>query len=49
MRKDLPHLAPHIQAGLKTAYKYYRKMDNTNGYVLAMRKHLHDYIFSLIY
>lgn len=33
-----PRLAPAIRAGLKVANKYYRKMDDTQAYVVAMCK-----------
>ena len=31
-----PTLAPAIKAGLGVAYKYYKKMDDTNAYIVAM-------------
>lgn len=31
-----PHLAPAINAGLEVAYKYYKQMDNTTAYIIAM-------------
>lgn len=30
------HLAPAINVGLKFAYKYYNKMDDTSAYIVAM-------------
>jgi hypothetical protein len=36
-----PHLAPAINVGLKFAYKYYRKMDNTDAFVIAMCESIH--------
>ena len=31
-----PTLTPAIKAGLGVAYKYYKKMDDTNAYIVAM-------------
>jgi hypothetical protein len=39
------HLAPAIKVGLKFAYKYYKKMDDTIAYVLAMRESNYIFIF----
>lgn len=33
-----PQLARPIKAGLKFAYKYYSKMDDTDAFLLGMRK-----------
>lgn len=33
-----PELAPAIQVGLDVANKYYKKMDDTKAYVVAMCK-----------
>jgi hypothetical protein len=30
------HLAPVIKVGLKFAYKYYKKMDDTDAYMMSM-------------
>jgi hypothetical protein len=38
IKEDMPHLAPFIDKGLQTAYKYYKKMDQTNAYAVAMCK-----------
>lgn len=31
-----PRLRPYIDVGLKWAKKYYKRMDNTRAYVVAM-------------
>ena len=31
-----PNIAPAIKKGLKCAYKYYKRMDDTDAYVVAM-------------
>jgi len=33
-----PCLKTYIEPGLKCAYEYYRRMDRTNAYILAMGK-----------
>lgn len=33
-----PHLKPFIQPGLDWAYKYYKRMDRTSAYIIAMCK-----------
>ena len=42
------HLAPAINVGLKFAYKYYKKMDDTSAYMVAMcESNYLKYILSL--
>lgn len=36
LRDAKPELAPAISAGLKIAEDYYRKMDDTPAYIIAM-------------
>lgn len=36
LAKKNEHLAPAIKIGLKFAYKYYRRMDDTSAYMVAM-------------
>lgn len=31
-----PHLKPFIKEGLSFAYKYYKRMDGTSAYIIAM-------------
>lgn len=38
LKKEKPHLAPFINKGLDSAYKYYDRMDRTQGYIIAMCK-----------
>jgi hypothetical protein len=38
LKKEKPHLAPFINKGLDLAYKYYDRMDRTQGYIIAMCK-----------
>jgi hypothetical protein len=33
-----PYLKKIVQPGLDWAYRYYKKMDRTDAYVIAMRK-----------
>jgi hypothetical protein len=35
LAKDTPKLKPFIQPGLDSAYEYYKRMDDTNAYILA--------------
>lgn len=34
--RDSPHLAQFINKGLDSAYKYYKQMDRTHAYIIAM-------------
>ena len=34
--RDMPHLAQFIDKGLESAYKYYKRMDRTRAYIIAM-------------
>lgn len=36
LAKVKPRLKPFIDEGLKFAYKYYKRMDDTDAYVIAM-------------
>jgi hypothetical protein len=38
LARQQPKLAPAIKRGLKFAYKYYHKMDDTDAYIVAMCK-----------
>ena len=44
LAKKNQHLAPAIKVGLKFAYKYYNKMDDTSAYMVAMCE---SYLFYL--
>ena len=35
---ECPRLKPFIQPGLDWAYKYYKRMDRTTAYIIAMCK-----------
>jgi hypothetical protein len=37
LAKDVPTLKKYINPGLKKSYEYYNRMDETNGYIFAMR------------
>ena len=36
LANDMPNLKQFIQPGLDSTYKYYRRMDETKAYVIAM-------------
>jgi hypothetical protein len=36
LAKDVPALKKYIDPGLKKAYEYYNRMDETKAYVIAM-------------
>jgi hypothetical protein len=36
LAKDMPRLQRYIQPGLTSAYKYYKRMDETKAYIIAM-------------
>jgi hypothetical protein len=38
LKEEKPHLAQFIDKGLDSAYKYYKRMDRTDAYIVAMRK-----------
>jgi hypothetical protein len=38
LKEDKPHLGQFIDKGLESAYKYYKRMDRTRVYVIAMCK-----------
>jgi hypothetical protein len=38
LAEEKPHLARFIDKGLDWAYKYYKRMDRTRVYIIAMRK-----------
>jgi hypothetical protein len=45
MAKKYTHLTPYIQPGLDIANKYYREMDRSDAYVIAMCEYHHTYVW----
>jgi hypothetical protein len=43
LAKDVPDLKPYIQPGIDSANEYYKRMDDTKAYVIAMCMFSHYY------
>jgi hypothetical protein len=44
LAETCPRLKPFIDEGLDSATKYYRRMDHTNAYIIAMCEYYHQFL-----